>query len=218
MDFLIAALLPGFLLLSCTRGRDANNADPPPVPVTTYQVGLQKVNLSESYPATVTALKQVELRAQVTGYITGILFTEGSRVGEGQRLYEIDRRQYEAAFQQATLNLQIAQENQERIQRDVDRYTMLNEHEAISRQIYDNALTDLANAKLQVSVATQELVKARTNLDFSVIKAPFDGTITDLISMPGDQVGLSTTAFRKHSSLSRVRMAPPKLGRTTGSA
>jgi RND family efflux transporter MFP subunit len=177
----IFCIIPSALLLltmiSCTNSNGNKKMQPPLVAVNTVVVAEQSVSFYDSYPGTITALKEVGLRGQVTGYITGIFFAEGGIVKKGQTLYEIDRRQYQAAYQQASDNVKIAQDNLGKVQRDADRYSVLNKQEAISKQLYDNTMTDLANAKSQVSVASQELVKAKTNLEYSLITAPFDGTI-----------------------------------------
>ncbi len=131
----------------------------------------------DTYPGTVVALNEVALLAEVGGYITGIFFQEGTTVKKGQKLYEIDRTRYQAAYEQATASLQIAQANLERAQRDTDRYNRLLKQEAVARQIAENAQTDLRSAQLQVTSAKANVTTARTNLNYSVIQAPFTGTI-----------------------------------------
>ncbi len=79
--------------------------------VTTTVVNTSNVRYHDEYPATVTALNEVDLRAQVSGYITGIYFRDGDRVKKGQKLYTIDQQQYEANYQQAIANLQVQEAN-----------------------------------------------------------------------------------------------------------
>jgi membrane fusion protein (multidrug efflux system) len=165
-----------------------------------YNIKPENVTFYDSYPGTVTALKEVGLRGEVTGYITGISFKEGSHVAKGQQLYEIDRRQYQAAFEEAKDNLKIAQDNLARIQRDVGRYTALNNQDAIALQQYDHAMTDLGNARSQVSVVSQELVKAKTNLEYSLITAPFDGSIGISQVKTGDLITPGQTLLNTISS------------------
>src|ERR1035437_8024657 len=129
------------------------------------------------YAANIVALKEVELRGQVTGYITGIFFTEGKKVHSGEKLYEIDRRKYRAAYEEAQSTVKIAEGNLEKVQRDANRYTDLANQDAVAKQLFDNAMTDLKNAKQQVDAANSELLKAKTDYGYSLINAPFDGTI-----------------------------------------
>ena len=164
-------------LLSCGRENANRSKEEPAVPVTVTKVGMSEAVFYNSYPGNLVPLKEVELRGQVSGYITGIYFTEGKRVHKGEKLYEIGRRKYEAAYSGTRAKVKIAEDNLEKAQRDADRYTDLAGREAIARQISDNAMTDLNNAKQQIMAANSDLVQTKTNYDYSLITAPFDGTI-----------------------------------------
>jgi membrane fusion protein, multidrug efflux system len=165
-------------LISCnTHGDPPKNPANQAVPVNVVTVEKQHLVFYDINPATVVALKEVELRCEVSGNVTGMYFKEGQPVKKGQKLYEIDRSRYEASYNQAKANLDIAQSNLEKTQRDADRYIKLNKEDAIAKQRLDNSLTDLQNAKFQVVAAKANLVKAETDLKYSVILAPFDGTI-----------------------------------------
>jgi membrane fusion protein (multidrug efflux system) len=169
------ALIAG--LLSCSENAANKKTEMPAIPVTVTNVNLTKAIFYNSYPANIVALKEVELRGQVSGYITGIYFAEGKEVHSGEKLYEIDRRKYQAAYEAAQSNVRIAEANLEKVQRDADRYTDLARQDAVAKQLSDNAMTDLKNAKQQVDVANSVLIQAKTDYDFSLINAPFDGTI-----------------------------------------
>ncbi|MGD0709580.1 MAG: efflux RND transporter periplasmic adaptor subunit [Bacteroidales bacterium] len=162
-------------LISC--GGNAVKTVDPSIPVTVTNVSLTKAIFYNSYPANVVALKEVELRGQVSGYITGMYFTEGKQVLSGAKLYEIDRRKYEATYEEAQSNVKIAEDNLEKIQRDANRYTDLNKQDAVAKQLFENAMTDLNSAKQKVEAAKSELIKTKTDYDYSLINAPFDGTI-----------------------------------------
>src|SRR5580692_11297854 len=115
------------LVFSC---QEKKTPPTPPTPVNLYTVKSQKVLYYDEYPATTVALSQVDIRPEVQGYITGIFFTEGSTVKKGQKLYEIDRRLYQANYDAALANVKVAESNQKQAQQDADRYTYLNEHNA----------------------------------------------------------------------------------------
>ena len=149
----------------------------PPAPVNIIAVKKQKVFYYETYPANIVALSQVDLRPQVQGYITGISFTEGDHVHKGQALYEIDRQLFQESYEQAKANLEVAQGNLKQAQQDADRYAYLNTYDAVAKQVLDHATTTLQNAKGMVTAAEQSLKMAATNLSYSIISAPFDGTI-----------------------------------------
>jgi len=173
----LTVALVALLTSSCGGDKKSNAQAGGPTPVTLQEVQLQPALYYDQYPGTVVALSQVELRAQVSGYITGIYFKEGDHVRKGQRLYEIDRSKYQATYAQAQASLQVAKANQDKAQKDADRYIYLNKQDAIAKQVLDHALTDLENAKSQVASAKADLVKAQTDLNFSQITAPFDGVV-----------------------------------------
>jgi membrane fusion protein (multidrug efflux system) len=119
----------------------------------------------------------VNLSAQVTGYITAINFTEGTHVHKGQLLYKLDERLYTAAVDQARAALRVDSGNLKLTQQDADRYAYLAKYKAIATQLVDHANISLQNAKDSVIAAQQQLKTALTNLTYSNIYAPFDGTI-----------------------------------------
>ncbi len=161
-------------LYSCKPKPVIHNA---PTPVNLVPATARQVLYYDKYPATTEALSQVNLVSQVQGYITGIFFTEGTNVKKGQVLYEIDKRLYNAAVNAAQANLKVAQGNLTQAQQDADRYEYLNGQNAVARQQYDHAVIALQNAKNQVQSAQEAVKTATTNLTYSVITAPFDGTI-----------------------------------------
>jgi membrane fusion protein (multidrug efflux system) len=175
---IITVLVCSIILYACGGGKPAApNPANIPVPVNLFDVHPGKVVYYDKYPATVVALMQVDIHPEVEGYVTGIFFKEGDRVTKGQKLYTIDDSKYEASVKQARANVTMAEANLDQAQKDADRYIYLNEHDAVAKQTLDHAMTTLQNAKSQVTAAKQELTRAQTDLNYSVIKAPFDGTI-----------------------------------------
>src|ERR1700722_20117491 len=79
----------------------------PPAPVNLMTVTKQRVYYYDRYPSTTVALSQVSLNAQVTGYVTAIDFQEGTHVHQGQLLYQLDPRLYDASVAQARANLRV---------------------------------------------------------------------------------------------------------------
>lgn len=148
-----------------------------PTPVVIQPASLQPAIYYDEYPGNIVALSQVDIKAEVGGYITGIFFKEGDHVKKGQRLYEIDRSKYQASYAQALASVQVAKANELKAQKDADRYIYLSKYDAVAKQTLDHALTDLQNAKSQVASANADLVKAQTDLKYSIITAPFDGVI-----------------------------------------
>lgn len=163
---------------SCgNKQKSAQQMPPPPTSVSVYTVDEEEVTTVDSYPGVVVALNEVDLRAEVGGYITGIFVKDGQKVNKGQKLYEIDRTNYFASFRSAKANLEVAKANEAKAKKDAERYTNLAKQEAIAKQRVDYAITDLANASSQVAVADANLATAEANLKRSVITSPLSGTI-----------------------------------------
>lgn len=206
------AILSGSLLISSCgnknqQGQQRPEAGPVPVPIAT--VTEEVVTGINNYPGTVVALNQTELRAEVNGYITGIFVQDGATVTKGQKLYEIDRTRYQASQEQAKATLAIAEANYAKVNRDVDRYKRLAEQDAIAKQTLDYALTDLNNAQAQVMSAKAALTSASTDLNRSVIIAPFTGTIGISQVRTGALVSAGSTLINTISSTNPIAVDFP---------
>ena len=166
-----------FVITLSACGPKQQQAKQPVVAVTTQKVQALNAVYYDEYPATVTALNQVELRPQVNGYITGIFFKEGDLVHKGQKLYTIDHQQYEGAYQQSVANVAVQEANLIKAKKDVDRYRELGRQNAIAKQQVDNAEANYETAKKQVEAAKAGVESVQTNVRYTTILAPFDGTI-----------------------------------------
>jgi len=206
---LASLLLIGTGLLGACGNRQQQPSGPQAIPVTTAPVTAEIAVGVETFPGTVVALNETELRAEVNGYLTGIFAADGATVTKGQKLYEIDRTRYEAAEQQAKASLTIAETNLNRIKRDVERYRKLAEQDAIAKQTLDYAETDLSNAEAQVASARAALVTATTNLQRSTIVAPFSGTIGIAQVRMGALVSAGTTLINSISSTDPIAVDFP---------
>jgi membrane fusion protein (multidrug efflux system) len=189
--------ISGLVFFSCEQKKTPPT---PPVPVNLMTVTTQRVLYYDKYPSTTVALKQVGLSAQVTGYITKIDFTEGTHVRKGQLLYELDKRLYQASVEQARANLRVDSGNLKQVQQDADRYIYLAKYKAVATQVVDHAMISLQNAKDSVLAAQQLLRTALTNLTYSNIYAPFDGTIGISQVRPGNLITPGTTILNTIST------------------
>ncbi len=179
---------------------DKKNAPPPPTPVSVVTARTTDAVYYDQYPATVVALKSVELRSQVTGFITALNFQEGDLVPAGKVLYEIDKRQFESAYQQAVANLRGTQASAQNADVNQARYQRLLQQDAVARQLAENAVTSASTAGSQVAAAQAAVSIARTNLAFATIKAPFAGRIGISQVRLGTQVSAGTTVLNTIST------------------
>ena len=186
-------------LASCGRP-NKQAAAIPPTPVNVTEAKKADAIYYDQFQGTVVALNSVELRSQVSGFITGIFFKEGEVVQKGKELYEIDRRKYVAAYDQAVASLASAQANLVKAQKDVDRYTYLQKEDAVARQTVDQAVAAFETNKSQVAAARAGVASAKTDLSYSIITAPFTGRIGISQVKLGAQVSPGTTLLNTISS------------------
>lgn len=156
---LVAALTT--LLSACKPQQPAATPAPPKVGVITLQP--QAFTLTAELPGRTTAYRIAEVRPQVNGIILKRLFTEGREVKAGQQLYQIDPALYAATLKSAEASLQSSKSL-------ADRYQLLVDEQAISRQEFDDA-----RAKQLQAEAT--LQSASINLRYTKVLAPISGRI-----------------------------------------
>lgn len=194
--------ITGFMLMlaACGDKKQQQPAAPPPVAVSVEQVNTTNATYYDEYPGTVVALNQTDIRAQVSGYITGIYFKDGSKVTKGQRLYSIDQELYRANFQQAEANLQVQETNLQKAQKDADRYHELDKRDAVAKQQVDYADAALEAAKKQVDAARANVNAVKANVNFATITAPFSGTIGISMVKSGTSVVAGQTILNTISS------------------
>lgn len=198
-NILLSGSLAMLVWTSC-HTKTKQTAALPPTPVNVATAKTAEAVYYDQYQGTVVALNYVELRSEVSGFITGIFFKEGDVVQKGKELYEIDRRKYEAAYQQAEANLQSANANLVKAQKDIDRYTMLLKNDAVARQTVDQAQAAYETSKADVAVAKAGVLSAKTDLSYSIISAPFTGRIGISQVKLGAQISPGTTLLNTLSS------------------
>lgn len=173
----LATVVFTFIFYSCGSSKKPQVQKANAIPVTVAEVISTKAVYYDEYPGMVTALKEINLTAQVSGYITKINFQDGENVKEGQLLYSIDAQVYEANYQQAKADLQVQEANLMKAQKDADRYHELEQNDAIAKQQVDYANANLEATKMQVDAAKARVASVYAQVKFSNIYAPFTGTI-----------------------------------------
>ncbi|MEO8112148.1 MAG: efflux RND transporter periplasmic adaptor subunit [Ginsengibacter sp.] len=167
-----------FILASCGNKKSDEPGGPPPAtPVTVTQVSATDAVYYDKYPGTTSALDEIDLTSQVSGYVTGIHFKDGQKVHKGQLLYSIDAQVYKANYQQAVADLQVQEADLLKSQKDAERYHELDKHDAIAKQQVDYADAALQVSKKQVAAAQANVSSVRSNVKFASITAPLTGTI-----------------------------------------
>ncbi|MBD5228244.1 MAG: efflux RND transporter periplasmic adaptor subunit [Bacteroides sp.] len=182
----------GALLTSCGKkqqGADANQQAPAYAVLT---VGQSDVTLETSYPATLHGQNDVEIRPQVSGFLTKVHVTEGQHVSAGQVLFTIDQVQLQAAVDAARAQIQVAQANVNTAQTNANNNKQLFDKNIISASAYQTSVDALNSAKAALSAAKAQLVSAEKNLSYSVVKAPAPGVVGSIDFKEGALVSPST--------------------------
>jgi len=170
------------------RPKPAASAGPPPE-VMVVPVVQKDVALYSEWIGTLDGLVNADVKAQVTGYLQQQDYQEGTFVQQGQLLFQIDPRPFQAVLDQAEgqlaqakAQLTNAEAVQLRNQLDVERYTPLAKEQAASQQDLDNAIQNnlaaqatVATAKAQIQSAQAAVETARLNLGFTRLVAPISG-------------------------------------------
>lgn len=133
--------------------------------------------------------KDVEIRARVEGYLESVNFREGDFVKEGDLLYQIDPKPFQAAVANAKAQVATMQARVGQSETEVARLKPLAEQQAVSRRDYDNSVSARDAALAQLDAAKAALDKAQLDLGYTTIKAPLSG-LADLTKVKaGNLVG-----------------------------
>jgi len=187
---LLLLLLVGLIIGAVHPYKRASGSQPAALPdVEVVQVQQEDVPVYGEWIGTLDGLVNADVRAQVTGYLQKQGYQEGAFVKQGQLLFQIDPRPFQAVLDQAQgqlaqakATLANAQAVQRRTELDVERYTPLAKEQAASQQDLDNAvqnnlaaLATVETAKAQIKTSEAAVETARINLEFTRLVAPIDG-------------------------------------------
>lgn len=165
-------------------------APPPALPEAAFvTITPEKMAIENELPGRIESYRTAEVRARVPGIILKRAFAEGSYVKQGQLLFQIDPRDYQAAVQSAKAALARAQANLVQADLKRKRYTPLVEINAVSKQEYDDAIAAQKQAAADVDAAKAELVRANLNLEYARVTAPISGRIGRQMVTEGALVG-----------------------------
>jgi len=176
-------------LCSCGRSSGADPpAQPPPPEVNVAKVLEKRVQDWDDFTGKLEAVETVEIRPRVSGYIDQVVFTEGKLVKEGDLLFVIDPRPYQAERDRAAAEvkrlqtaLSLARSERERVQR-------MKESGAVSQEELDQRESTVAQAEANVAGSQAELENATLNLSFTRVTSPISGRVSRAIVTRGNLV------------------------------
>lgn len=164
------------MLLGCKQEAVSLSSHPvPEVGVVTIET--QTVPDEPEFIGQAEASRIVEIRSQVTGIIKDRYFQEGRKIKQGDRLYRIDPVPFHAAVVSAKARVAQAEARLVQANQDLDRVKPLLAEQAVSQKDVDDAVAQQLAAKAALDAAKGDLVKAKFELDNTIIVAPINGVI-----------------------------------------
>jgi membrane fusion protein, multidrug efflux system len=185
-----AAMVGVFLLGGCSK-----KAVPPtpPIPVTVATAERRQVPFELPATGTVEPLETVAVQAQVGGILQRIAFREGDEVKQGQVLFRLDPRPYQAALDQALAILARDRANATNAAQEAKRYETLASKEYVTAQQYEQARTTAAASQATLAGSQAAVDQARLNLQYATIRAPIAGRTGSLQIREGNLVRTNAT-------------------------
>lgn len=183
----MAAVVAAATLASCSGDKvsQAAGMQMPAPSIATVTLSPENVDLQSTYPATIKGKTDIDIRPQVTGFITKVHVDEGQRVRKGQVLFTLDQVQFQAAVDQASAALNSAQTAVNTAQMTVDSKKQLLDKNIISQYEFQLAENTLQQAQAQLATAKAALVNARKNLAYTSVTSPSDGVVGQIPNREG---------------------------------
>ncbi len=180
------------LLLAACGGPPPAPPMPPPVEVGVVDVMPSALPLALEYPAQLKGVREVEVRARVSGILLERRYDEGERVEAGEVLFRIDPDPFRAEVARARAALALAEANLSQTRRERDRILPLVEQRLASPRDRDNALSAFESAEANLDAARAALRTAELELSYTEVRAPISGLTSREVRSEGSLVTAGT--------------------------
>lgn len=173
------------------------------VPVTAATAAARDVPIFDQGLGTVQAINTVNVKTRVDGEIMQAFFIQGQEVKQGDKLFLIDPRPYQATLDQAMANRMKDTAQLVGAQRDLDRYGKLVGSGYQTRQSFEDQQATVAQLEAAIQADRAAIEQARLNLEYTSIVAPFSGRTGARLVDPGNYV--QTSAGNPLVSITQVK-------------
>ena len=192
--FLSIFILGTTLITGCEKNASAASAGAPPaMKVSVVKAKQADVPVTGEWVGTLDGYVNAQIQPQASGYLIRQDYTEGSQVHQGQVLFEIDPRPFQAALDQAQGQLGQAQAQLGLAQINVKRDTPLADARAIARSQLDNEIQQQAQAQAAVKTAEAAVATANLNLGFTKVRSLITGVAGQATTQVGNLVSTQST-------------------------
>src|SRR5882724_8537534 len=164
-------------VLGACRKKEIKPPVGPPAEVSVVTAASERVNRTTELPGRINSVREAQVRARATGILLKRLFEEGSNVNEGQVLFEIDPAPLQAGLNSAKASMAKTEAALNESKANVDRYKELVPINAISKQVYDQAVAVLGQNEAELLAAKAAVQTAELNLGYAQVTAPISGRI-----------------------------------------
>jgi multidrug efflux system membrane fusion protein len=175
-------------IAGCSHGPVDTFGEREAVPILAAKVVQKTVSDSIRAIGRVEAFSTVDVKAQINGQVMQVHFRQGQDVKQGDPLFTIDPRPFQAALEQAQANLAKDRAQYRQAAADERRYATLLKQNVSSRQQYDQVEATAAALSASIQADEAAVQTARLNLEYTEIRAPIDGRTGDLLVHAGNLV------------------------------
>ncbi len=196
----VAVMLAAAVLAGCGSNKTADKAA---VKVNTYKVVAEDTPIQAEYSGTVTALDKVPVQSKISGRIVEKYVSGGAIVTQGQPLFRLDSRQYDAALSAAKATQAQAAANLANQQMNLHRYQILADQNAIAQQTVDDQASQTQQQEAALESYAAQVQAAQDNLDDTIVYAPFSGKLNV------DDVPIGTFATAGNTTLVTISSQDP---------
>ena len=177
----------------------------PPIPQVTVAAPLERaVNQWDDYVGRFEASRSVEVRPRVSGQIVAVHFTDGAIVQKGQLLFTIDPRPFAASLAEARASVASAQAELTLAETDLGRARRLLESQAVSQANVDQVTARVRSARAALAAAQARVQSRALDVEFTRVRAPIGGRISDRRIDPGNLVGANETLLTTINALDPI--------------
>jgi membrane fusion protein (multidrug efflux system) len=182
------ALVCALLVVGCKKEK-ISAAPVQTIEVTAVKVEPRDVPITFEWVAQTESSRQVEIRARVEGILEKRVYKEGAVVQEGQVMFEMERKPFEARLDAVKAELGQQDARLANARQTLERKQDLSEKKVVSRQDLDDAINSERGAAAAVEAAKAKVAEAELNLGYTTIRSPITGLSSFATKHDGSYIG-----------------------------
>jgi RND family efflux transporter MFP subunit len=201
--YLLMAIAAGSFITSCVSDGQTKDTTEEVAQFPVITLDTKDTILKSTYVADIQAVKNIEIRSRVKGFLEKIYVDEGKAVSAGQPLFKLNDQEFKVMLSRAQAALSNAQAAARATELEVERVKLLVDKKVISKSELDVAIAKLNGDKASIEEAKSEVQSAKNHIAYTLIRAPFNGVINRIPLKAGSLVdeGALLTSLSDISSM-----------------